>query len=406
MSFENIIGSKSKISILTLLFSDIAVGYTFLKLSKVSGVPYSVVHRDMKLLKAENFVILKRVGNKCIVTLNNDHIDFEKIKYLFEKKVSVLKKLFKSEKGLIFVHHNADPDAVGSAIALARGLAQGGLKCDIVALDGLSKQSKAVLTKYPYPILETVESFPDLVFILDTSSYEQINNIEIPETSKVVVIDHHTRGTIAKRADLKLIDTEAHATGILVYDLLKSSGVKITAEIAFFLLVAIVADTSFLRLVNSKDLKIVSHLMEYTSLDDVISILSVKVDLSQRIAISKAVARSKVYRFDRLIVVLSKVGSFESAVARTFVNSFADIAIVENVHSGSVRISGRARTHLADKINLATIFKSIGPLIKGNAGGHVTAASANGTDDSKMYEVRAQLFDKISKIFKVAPKQI
>ena len=406
MSLENIIGSRSKISILDVLFSDPDRGYTLWKLSKDSGVPYSVVHRDIIHLKDTDFIAVERKANKCIVMLNKEHEMFSRIRNLFAGSAAAPVKLFKSKEALIIVHHNADPDALGSAVALARGLSQGGMKCEIVAPDGISRQSKAVLQKYPYPVSETISSYPDLVFVLDTSSYSQIGNISIPASSKVVVIDHHARGAIAKRADMKLIDSSAHSTGVLVYDLFVRSGIRITSEIAFFLLVAIVADTAFLRLVDSRDLRIVSILMENASLDDVISTLSVKIELSQRIAMSKAVVRSKIYQVGRLIVVFSRAGSFESAIARSMINSFADIAIIENVKDNNVRISARARSHLAGTINLVSLLKPIRPVIRGDAGGHVTAASANGSDSSRISDVRRILLDGISLKLKARPKQI
>lgn len=406
MDIENIIGSRSKIIILRALFSSEETKYTIFGISKLAKVPYSVAYRDIRELTAENFVYIAKDGKKNAVFLNKEHEHYSIIQALFSKQPAVQKKTFKSKEALILIHHNADPDAVGSAVALSRGLSQSGIKCEIAAPEGISKQSREVLSKYPYPISETVIRFPELVVVLDTSSREQIGNLTIPESSKIVVIDHHAPGNMSDSADFKLIDTNAHSTGILVYDFLISSGMKITSEIAFFLLVAIVADTAFLRLVNSRDLLVVSKLMEKASLDEVISILSIKTSFSERIANAKALSRADIYRIDERIVVFSSAGSFESGIARSIVNSFADIAVIANIKPNDVRISGRMRSHMAKFMDLAAIFKNIGPLIGGSAGGHATAASANGSNDANIKKVREMLLSEISKNLGSSPKRL
>lgn len=378
---EDIIGSRSKISILKTLFGTGRKEYTIRQLASYSDTPYSVAYRDIELLKNESFIKVRKKGPNNIVTLNPDHKMYQRISNLFSTDIKEKKpkKMFKHKEGLIIIHHNADPDAVGSAIALARGLAQSNLKCDIIAPAGISRQSKKILEKFPYPILEKIDDYPKLIFILDTSSPEQLGNIDLPENSKIVVIDHHTPGKLSQIAHLKIIDPSAHSTAVLVYNLLISAGIRITAEIAFFIMIAIVTDSDYFRLVEKRDLIILSQIIDQVNMDDVFASISSRIKYDEKIARIIAVQRARIYTINNKIIMFSKIGSFESSIAKFLMTSFADIAVVENISDKEVRISARARKYLKGTVDLSLMMKGIGKDIGGNGGGHSLAASANGS---------------------------
>ncbi len=406
---ENIIGSKSKISILRILFRCGTKGITIRQLAMKSTTPYSVAYRDIELLEAEGFIKVRKKGRNNIVMLNADHEKYRKVSQLFssdEKEVNRPKKMFRNDEALIIIHHNADPDAVGSAIAIARGFSQSNMKCDIFAPGGLSAQSKRLLAKYPYPILKKIEKYPSLVFILDTSSPEQIENIVIPQSCKKILIDHHTPGKLSDIADMKIIDPSAHSTAVLVYDLLISAGITMTAEIAFFLMAAIVADTGFFRLVDKRDINVIKELIEYVDMDNVFAALSTQVNYDEKMARMHSMQCSKTYTIDGKIVVFTEASSFESKIANFLMGSFADIAIVENISKTDVRISARARRYLDGKIDLSLLFKGIGKDIGGGGGGHSTVASANGSETDKIDIAREKIKVYIESTFRNKLKQL
>ena len=406
---EDIIGSRSKIAILKILFKSSSKGSTIRQLAVRSGTPYSVTYRDIELLTAENFIKVKKEGPNNIVMLNLNHADYKKLSQLFsndEKKENGPKKMFMHEEALIIIHHNADPDAVGSAIAVARGFSQSNMKCNIFAPGGISAQSKKLLEKYPYPILEKIDSYPSLVFILDTSSPEQIKKITIPQNCKIIIIDHHTPGKLSEIADMKIIDPSAHSTAVLVYNLLSQAGITMTAEIAFFLMAAIVADTGYFRLIDKRDIAVIKELIEYVDMDNVFAALSTQIGYDEKIARMHSMEQSQKYTIDNKIVVFTKANSFESKIARFFVNSFADIAIVENTGKNDVRISARARKHLKGKIDLSLLMKGIGKDIAGSGGGHNIAASANGSGTDKIDIAREKMKDYIESIFRKKLKEL
>ncbi len=320
-----------------------------------------------------------------------------------KSNIAGLKDALKAHKSAtIIVHHNADPDALGSAIALARGLAQLEVGSQIYAPLGISAQSKNILARYPYPILENVKiDFKELVFLVDTSTPEQIGKIEIPKQSLLAVVDHHEPGAFWNAADFRFLEKESHATAFVLFDLFKNIGIKITAEMAFFLLAGIVADTAFLRNVNAKDLKVTAELLEIMGddIDKVYIALSLPEDISERIAKFKSFKRMRVYRIGDLIVAFSHAGSFESQTALALIKSGADIAFVENIDEKKpeYRISGRMRVHLLGKIDLSKLMKVIEPLVGGSAGGHPTAASANGKNTKNSKKVEESLLSTLEK---------
>ncbi len=319
--------------------------------------------------------------------------------------------LIAHKSATIIVHHNADPDAIGSAIALSRGLAQLGVSSEVCAPFGISAQSKSILAKYPFPVSESQKiEFKDLVFLADTSTPEQIGNIKIPESSELVVIDHHEPGAFFAAAKYRFAEKESHATAFIVFDLFKNLGVKITSEIAFFLLAGIVADTAFLRMVNSRDLKTAAELLEIIGddIDMVYSAISMPEDISERIAKFKSFKRMNAYRLGDTIVAFSHAGSFESQAALAFVKSGADIAFVENIDEKKpeYRISGRLRTHLVGKIDLSKLMKCIESMIHGSAGGHPSAASANGKNTKNGKKVEDALLQALEKELGAKRKQI
>ena len=411
---ENIIGSKTKIRILPIVLT--SENFSIRQISVDAGVAYSVCHKDISEFVETGFVIEEKNG----FCANREHKDYKKIINLFglnekEKGLSNTKKkelkklmdvLLEQKTAAILVHHNADPDAIGSAIALARGLFQTGIKCDIFAPAGISRQSANILKKYPYPILKALEKEYSTYIVVDVSSKEQLGNFKIPVGAKLAVIDHHEKGNLEENAFAVLKDMTAHATATIVWKILKELDTRITKEISFFLLCAIVADTAFFRIADKKDLEIITKLLEYTELQEIFSSLTVQEDISSRIAKIKSFKRIDSYRIGDVVVAFSRTGSFESQIALALVRSAADIAIVVNTKNNDIRISARMRHDLENKTDLVEILKTAESLIDGSVGGHKLAASANGKNPKCVLEIKNRILLKLEETFKNKAKPL
>ena len=405
---EEIIGSRSKVSILKVLYNTDRT-LTIREISIKAGVPYSVTYKDITIFSKLHVVLLKKQLNRTLVKLICSNNYIRKLRPVFEGELSHPKKMFTNKRALIMIHSNADPDALGSAIALARGLYQSGMHCEIISPQGISRQSKAILDKYPYPILTEVKNYPKLIFIIDTSSPEQLGNPDFPADAKIILIDHHSPGKLAQRATFSIIDPDSRSCSRLVHDFLMNAGVNLTKEIAFFLAAGLVADTAFLKFAQEEDIIYLHRLLEFVTLNEIFNILNASscTDFSERVVRAKAMPRIDSYRIGDLIVSFTKVGSFESQIANFLIRSFSDIAIVENIQSkNEVRISGRARKHLEGMLDLSSVFQIISKDIDGNCGGHDLAAGANGTNSDNMKLVRRKLISSFEKIFSLKAKAI
>ncbi len=89
--------------------------------------------------------------------LENDfHIQENTTYFLDEKQKKTIEKindiLSKNDSFVLFVHKNADPDSLCSAIVLSSILKEKGKKTKIVALEKINNQSKRIIDYYPYPI--------------------------------------------------------------------------------------------------------------------------------------------------------------------------------------------------------------------------------------------------------------
>lgn len=156
----------------------------------------------------------------------------------------------------ITTHVNADGDACGSAAAVARLLAQQGIRAFVVnptpwpALFGfLLGDDVEDRTSGGGDALRRI----DALLVLDVSEMKRLGQLapavralDVPR----IVLDHHVPGD-EPAGEVLLADVSACATGELVYDLAVSLGATITSDIANALYAAILTDTGGFRYSNT-----------------------------------------------------------------------------------------------------------------------------------------------------------
>ena len=153
-------------------------------------------------------------------------------------------------------HINADGDGCGSETALARLLAQRGIRCRIVNptpwpamfgfllgddLDEASAQGAAALDDVDALIVLDINDVRRLGHLAD-----RVRSLTVP----ISVIDHHVAGD-EPVGTLAVADTAACATAELVYDIGVTLGLDITPAIAQSLYTAILTDTGSFRFSNT-----------------------------------------------------------------------------------------------------------------------------------------------------------
>lgn len=152
---------------------------------------------------------------------------------------------------LISTHINADGDAIGSVLAVARIVDLIGRSCRIVLHD------REVDLKYRFLSgFDRIESYPTSPFrpscaiLVDTPSLARIGDVAklIGENAHILNIDHHASN--ARFGDINLVDEDACATSELIFALAKALRLRIDDEMATQLYTGIMFDTGRFRYSN------------------------------------------------------------------------------------------------------------------------------------------------------------
>jgi bifunctional oligoribonuclease and PAP phosphatase NrnA len=297
-------------------------------------------------------------------------------------------------KTLVLTHHNADIDAGASAISLKLGLEKLGKEVDIGVAESVSRAARGFCGKYKFIVDPDCSKF-DNVILVDTSVPEQLSSVGNLRAD--CVIDHHPKGKLV--GELAWVDETKKSAAQMVYEVLKKLEVDVDHELAKIIACGIVGDTAHLRLAEKEEFSILVELLHTgVTYSEILKSLESKIEVSERVACLKACTRADVYRNGEVIVVISKVVSFEAAACRALLRSGADVAVVIANKKDQMRVSSRGNYRLKGKIDLSEIFAGVGKIIGGSGGGHDLAGSANGKD-RKEKEVRDFLIVELSKRF-------
>lgn len=285
-------------------------------------------------------------------------------------------------------HHNADPDAIGSACAFAALLKRlrPSLETEVAAASGPSKLAKEMLRTLPLELTEQprIEE-ADLIVLLDTNTIQQLDEWgkRIKPDQPLVVIDHHASHPETERiATVSVADEKASSTCEVVYRLFKEAEIKPTLDEAKALFLGIAFDTRHFIIATSDALKIVSELTE-TGLDtqEVLPILSLPMQHSERVARLKAGNRAKLLKIKNWLIALSQVSSYQASACRGLIALGAHVAVVAGQKAGEIQVSLRATQEFYTETGFhmgRDLAKPLGEFLGGMGGGHSVSAGANG----------------------------
>lgn len=162
---------------------------------------------------------------------------------------SLLSFLKKEKKFFIATHVNPEGDALGSSIALSMALASLGKKTLLYEKD---------IVPHFYHYLPGHENFMSSIppsvldewplVLLDCNSLERAGIARL-NFRYSLVIDHHE--TESPFGDIRWIEPDAAATGMMIFSIIKKLGVPITKDIAVNLYSAIAIDTGTFRYGNT-----------------------------------------------------------------------------------------------------------------------------------------------------------
>jgi len=293
---------------------------------------------------------------------------------------------------VLLCHHNADPDAICSAYAFQSLLKQlmPKIEVEIGAAYGISRLSKHLLQYVPIDVRDQprIEK-ADAIVLLDTNTIQQLDNLaEKVKTAKspIIVIDHHaTHPETEQLATLCVTNEDASSTCEIVYNFYKQANIKPNQTEAKALFLGIAFDTRHFILANSSTLKNIAELIDSgLNVQETLPLLSLPMDLSERVARLKASRRVKLFKMNEWIIALSHVSAYQASTARALIDLGADVAAVAGQKNEKLEVSlrGTREFHKQTGIHLGKdIAKPLGEYIHGMGGGHATAAGANGAED-------------------------
>jgi phosphoesterase RecJ-like protein len=301
-----------------------------------------------------------------------------------------LKRLVRSSKKIaIIYHHNADPDALGSAYALQRLLKRLNPKVEshLISPEGISGVSKRVVEIIGVEF-DRGEEFDqnDAIFLVDTNTIQQLDDWKerVDHSNKpVVVIDHHARHPeTLKIASLMFIDETATSTCEVLFRLYQTLRVKIDRKCARALLIGLTYDSAHFTIATPKTFDTAASLIRLgADLEQAVSTLTYPMSDSERMARLKAAQRIEVKKIGKWIIGTTKISSHQASAARALIGLGAHVAMAAGEKEGKLRISIRSQRHFNKETGIhlgRDVAKPLGEAIDGMGGGHESAAGING----------------------------
>ena len=293
---------------------------------------------------------------------------------------------------LLLCHHNADPDAICSAYAFASLLkhSRPGLEVEIGAASGISRLSKHLINHLPMEIkTQPNVDAAQAIVLLDTNTIQQLDSLAAKvkdSKAPLIVIDHHaSHPETEQQAKLCITNESASSTCELVLDFYKQSNITPGPNEAKALFLGIAFDTRHFVLASSTTLKNIAGLIDAgVNAQETLSLLSLPMDFSERVARLKACRRTRIFRFDRWIIALSHVSAYQASAARALVELGAHVGVVAGEKNEAIEISLRSSAEFCKHTNVhlgRDIAKPLGEYLHGMGGGHSTAAGVNGVGD-------------------------
>lgn len=183
----------------------------------------------------------------------------------YSKFRRILKTIKKYNTIVIARHRGADPDALGSQLALKSIILLKYPKKNVLAVGTPSSRFKFMgeLDK-----IETELSYDNtLLIVLDTPDIKRIDIDDFSKYKHIIKIDHHP--IIDDYADFEIVDDEASSTCQLILEFIFNNRLSINADISKNLYLGIVSDTGrFMHAYTTKKtFNLVTKLLNKTNID-------------------------------------------------------------------------------------------------------------------------------------------
>ena len=191
-------------------------------------------------------------------------------------RVNLESKILSCKKIVIVPHNRIDFDAFASAIGISL-IANNLKKHSVIVIDdpiyNIDSSVKNVIdtARKKYNIINkekylSEKDDEDLIILTDTNKSNLIcleEEIKDIDSNNIVIIDHHDKGEKTIKTKNTYIDTKSSSASEMLVRLLNSFKIKLTPEVANYLLAGISLDTNRLtKNITPDTYKIVAKLME------------------------------------------------------------------------------------------------------------------------------------------------
>ena len=182
-------------------------------------------------------------------------------------RTQVANELRNNSKFLILTHVNPDGDTIGSALALSSSLKLAGketIVCGIKPIphvfDFLPKFSEIINTTDEFVNSKIKEEFT--IIFVDFNHLSRAGLSSIPDSSNVIIIDHHPGETYP--TNKSIIETETASNAEIIYHILKVGNFPITVGIGNAIMAGILTDTGSFHYPNvtNETMKTTTELIE------------------------------------------------------------------------------------------------------------------------------------------------
>lgn len=322
----------------------------------------------------------------------------------------------KNRKILVVTHKGADVDALASAAIVRAALMEKNI-VEIAIPEHINNAAKKLAEEMEiaYSMQPNFSEFDTLV-IVDLNSYAMLGNfaeqVKIFSGEKFL-FDHHsiTKEALVDCKHSMIREDAASTTEVLWEFLIESAPEKIDKTVATLIACGIISDTDRFSFASRNTFRIMADVVPKTgkSFNELVDMLSVYRDISERIAMLKAMKKIRIIRVGKNIVAVSESGSFESQVAEALVVLGADASLVGAMSDGTARISGRASFAFASQYNIdlaKDVFQKLSLFFRGEGGGHATAAAFTGAMENVEDALEKCLELLVAKIREKEPEAI
>lgn len=298
---------------------------------------------------------------------------------------------------LVCCHRNADPDALGSAYGLKVLIRESCPEIERVEIvvDGINEASKRVIGAYPEIGFEhEVADEPSAFFLVDVSNIWHIGKLaeSVSKSSKpVLIVDHHVSQASSRlKPEIGFIDEQASSTCEMVCSLYESVGKTPSKSVATILLIGIAYDSRRFSIVGRNAFRAAAFLIDSgADYQRALSVLRHPLDRPEKIARLKAAQRCKIVKINGWVIGLSEVGSFGASACRGLIDLGVDVAIVSSDKKKLKKVSARSTNgfYKDTGVDLAKVMEKVGIELGASGGGHPTAATVSGIDNTNKAEI-------------------